>query len=68
MNKKFYIGLIQPKDRDYNKKNKPREEHIEISRGGGGVSPTLRTQNIPVVIIKEIENNELGIYPPLCQD
>ena len=52
MNKKFYIGLIQPKDRDYNKKNKPREEHVEISRGGG-VSPTLRTQNIPVIIIKE---------------
>ena len=35
MNKKFYIGLIQPKDRDYNKKNKPREERIEVFRGGG---------------------------------
>lgn len=66
INKAFCIGLIQPKDRDYNKKNKPREEHIEIFRGG--VSPTLRTQNIPVVIIKEIENNKSGIYPPLCQD
>ena len=47
--------LIQPKDRDYKKKNQPREVHIECK--DDGVSHALRTNGETMVIESCVEKN-----------
>lgn len=46
---------IQPKDRDYNKKGKPREAQVEIL--GGGLCYSLKTNECYGLLIYENEDS-----------
>lgn len=47
-------ALIQPKDRDYNRKGKKREEHLEIK--SDGIAHALRA-GIRSYVVIEIEED-----------
>ena len=50
------IGLIQPKDREYKKNNKPRVEHIEFSKDN--TCPALRASIRAEVVVEEDKMSE----------
>lgn len=50
-------ACLQPRDRDYKKKNKPREPHLEIK--SDGIAHALRAQALTTKMFVVIESEEV---------